>query len=171
MSLDYLIVLKTIYLPEKKAPQLWQQLSLLTSLVMSQKLECEGSVSPMPDIEMAAASGSTRAASSSSSARQRHAPRPVHVDGYPRLAHIIGRNPEYAIVRRFTTLDVKLLLYLQAELVQLEHELSDLEVLNNQEDVSLQQSVTRLMKAERGTSGWKQWEKIQELLKKKEKYS
>jgi hypothetical protein len=125
----------------------------------------------MADIEMAASDTRARGASSSTSPRQRDAPPLGHVEGYPKLAHVIGRNPEYAIVRRFTTLDVKLLLYLQAELVQLEHELSNLEVLNHQENVSLQQSVSRLMKAERGTSGWKQWEKIQELLDKKEKYS
>jgi hypothetical protein len=138
---------------------------------MSQKAGCVSSVSPTADIEMAASDTSARGASSSASPRQTDVPRLDHVEGYPKLAHVIGRNPEYAIVRRFTTLDVKLLLYLQAELVQLEHELSNLEVLNHQEDVSLQQSVGRLMKAERGTSGWKQWEKIQELLDKKEKYS
>jgi hypothetical protein len=125
----------------------------------------------MEDIEMGASTTSARAASSSSSSRQRNAPRLSHVDGYPKLAHVIGRNPEYAIVRRFTTLDVKLLLYLQAELVQLEHELSNSETLNHQEDESLQQSVTKLMKAEEGTSARNQWEKIQELLEKKERYS
>jgi hypothetical protein len=141
----------------------------LQSPGMSQKAGCVSSVSPMADIEMAASDTSARGASPSP--RQRDTPRLDHVEGYPKLAHVIGRNPEYAIVRRFTTLDVKLLLYLQAELVQLEHELSNLETLNHQEDVSLQQSVSRLMKAERGTNGWKQWEKIQELLDKKEKYS
>jgi len=141
---------------------------------MSQKSKLEATITPMPDdIEMAAgsASGSTRAAGSSSSARRRGGPRPVHVEGYPRLAHVIGRNREYAIVRRFTTLDVKLLLYLQAELVQLEHELSRLEAQNSQDDVSMQQSVTKLMKAERGTGAWKQWEMVQHILEKKEQYS
>jgi hypothetical protein len=138
---------------------------------MSQKGGVVSSVSPMADIEMVASDTGARAASSSSSSRQRSAPRISHVEGYPKLAHVIGRNPEYAIVRRFTTLDVKLLLYLQAELVQLEHELCNLETLNHQGDVSLQQSVSKLIKAEEGTNGWKQWEKIQELLEKKEKYS
>ena len=86
-----------------------------------------------------------------------HRPRPRYVPGYPGLAHVVGQNPGYSIFRRFTTLDTKILLYLQAELMQLEHDLSDLEVENSEsgESAGLQASVTRLMSAEEGTSGWR----------------
>ena len=105
-----------------------------------------------------------------------HRPRPRHVPGYPGLAHVVGQNPGYSIFRRFTTLDTKILLYLQAELMQLEHQLSDLEVENsetseNGDNIGLQASVARLMNAEEGTSGWKQWQLIHEILKKKKQYS
>jgi hypothetical protein len=40
--------------------------------------------------------------------------------GYTELASIMGKNPELAIFRRFSALNAKNLLYLQAELVNLE---------------------------------------------------
>ena len=102
-----------------------------------------------------------------------HRPRPRHVHGYPGFAHIVGQNPGYSIFRRFTTLDTKILLYLQAELMQLEHELSDMEVANSEreDNPGLQQSVASLMTAEEGSDGWKQWQLIHLILKKKKQYS
>ncbi|MCJ1479179.1 hypothetical protein MMC13_007863 [Lambiella insularis] len=102
-----------------------------------------------------------------------HRPRPRHVPGYPGFAHVVGQNPGYSIFRRFTTLDTKILLYLQAELMQLEHELSDMEVANSESDDNpgLQQSVASLMHAEEGSEGWKQWQLIHELIKKKKQYN
>ena len=102
-----------------------------------------------------------------------HRPRPRHVPGYPGFAHVVGQNPGYSIFRRFTTLDTKILLYLQAELVQLEHDLSDLEVENSESDGNpgLQQSVAQLMTAEEGSSGWKQWQLVHLILRKKKQYS
>ncbi len=43
--------------------------------------------------------------------------------GYTALALLMGRVPEVAIFRRFSTLNARNLLYLQAELVQLEDDL------------------------------------------------
>ena len=40
--------------------------------------------------------------------------------GYTNLASLMGKNPEVAIFRRFSALNAKNLLYLQAELVNLE---------------------------------------------------
>lgn len=102
-----------------------------------------------------------------------HRPRPRHVPGYPGFAHVIGQNPGYSIFRRFTTLDTKILLYLQAELMQLEHELSDMEVKNSEEgdNPGFQQSVVYLMHAEEGSSGWKQWQLVHRILTKKKQYS
>ncbi|MCJ1401866.1 hypothetical protein MMC11_005083 [Xylographa trunciseda] len=102
-----------------------------------------------------------------------HRPRARHVPGYPGFAHLVGQNRGYSIFRRFTTLDTKILLYLQAELMQLEHELSDLEVENSESEGNpgLQQSVAMLMNAEEGSSGWRQWQLVQEILRKKKQYN
>jgi hypothetical protein len=40
--------------------------------------------------------------------------------GYTKLASVMGKNPELAIFRRFSALNAKNLLYLQAEHVNLE---------------------------------------------------
>jgi hypothetical protein len=41
-------------------------------------------------------------------------------NGYTTLASLMGQHPEIAILRRFGTLNMQTLLYLQAELVNLE---------------------------------------------------
>lgn len=46
------------------------------------------------------------------------------LNGYTKLASLIGAKPELAIFRRFGSLNAKNLLYLQAELVHLEQELA-----------------------------------------------
>lgn len=47
----------------------------------------------------------------------------IAVNGYSRLASLMGPNPELAIFRRFTILNAHTLLLLQAELVYLENKL------------------------------------------------
>lgn len=47
--------------------------------------------------------------------------RPVR--GYPSLSQEMGRNPEFAIIRRFGALNVQRILYLQAKLMVLEQQL------------------------------------------------
>ena len=44
------------------------------------------------------------------------------MDGYAKLASLMGVYPEVGIVRRFGTLSLQNILHLQAELVYLEHE-------------------------------------------------
>lgn len=46
-------------------------------------------------------------------------------NGYPKLATLMGHSPEVAIFRRFNTLNARNLLYLQAELVDLETRLEE----------------------------------------------
>lgn len=46
-------------------------------------------------------------------------------EGYPRLAALQGTYPQLGIYRRFATLNARNLLYLQAELVDLETSLKD----------------------------------------------
>lgn len=47
--------------------------------------------------------------------------------GYPKVATFMGNHPELAIFRRFRGLNARNLLYLQAELVEIENELLQLE--------------------------------------------
>lgn len=56
---------------------------------------------------------------------------PKLVDGYPSLAHAMGLMPEFGILRRFATLNTQDLLYRQAEIVYLEHELRECELRSN----------------------------------------
>jgi hypothetical protein len=60
---------------------------------------------------------------------------PFHeiVIGYPKLAAKIAVQPEAAIYRRFGALNAQNLLYLQAELTDLEGRLSEQQVLDNNE--------------------------------------
>jgi len=97
--------------------------------------------------------------------------KPVH--GYPSLAHFVGKEVGYAMFRRFASLNAKTLLDLQAELVQLEHELNDLEVQNSKYDEkeALQCRVSELKNAHLGSSGHKQWQKVLETREKLEYYS
>ena len=48
------------------------------------------------------------------------------MEGYARLAQLMGRQDEYAIFRRFSSLNKQNLLYLQAEITYLEQELESL---------------------------------------------
>ncbi|KAF4177469.1 hypothetical protein CNMCM8694_002300 [Aspergillus lentulus] len=48
------------------------------------------------------------------------------VEGYDKLAAFLGSHPEFQYFRRFSTLNTKNLLYLQAELANLEQELQDI---------------------------------------------
>ena len=48
---------------------------------------------------------------------------PQTMTGYSKLASLMGAHSELAIFRRFRTLNAQNLLYLQAELVHLEHKL------------------------------------------------
>lgn len=57
------------------------------------------------------------------------------VGGYPRLARHIGEHPEHAIFRRFASLNARNLLYLQAEIVFLEHRLDEIERENATHDI------------------------------------
>ncbi|MCJ1253008.1 hypothetical protein MMC24_000815 [Lignoscripta atroalba] len=96
---------------------------------------------------------------------------PVH--GYPSFAQFVGKETGYAIFRRFASLNAKNLLYLQVELVQLERQLHRLEVQNSRynESEALQCRVSDLMSAAPGTNAHMQWQKVQEIGEKLERYN
>lgn len=54
------------------------------------------------------------------------------MEGYAKLASLMGAYPEVAILRRFGALNIQNLLYLQAELVHLENELRESSRANQQ---------------------------------------
>lgn len=92
------------------------------------------------------------------------------IHGYPRLARFMGRIPGYAIFRRFASLNARMLLYFHAEIIELEHELDDLERLNR-EELKWHYVVKELRNAPIGSNGKKQWDKVVELSGKLDQYS
>jgi len=90
--------------------------------------------------------------------------------GYPRLATFMGHEPGAAIYRRFASLNSRILLYRQAEIVCLEHELDDLEK-SSSNSKHLHYSVKKLMHAPPGSEGARLWDKVQQLDMALERYS
>lgn len=90
--------------------------------------------------------------------------------GYPRLAKYMAHEPGMAIARRFTASNQRILLYRQAQIVCLEHDLDEMEQ-NFAVQKHLHQNIRELMYAEPGSDGEKLWQKIQELDTALEKYS
>jgi hypothetical protein len=90
--------------------------------------------------------------------------------GYPRLSTFMAHEPGAAIARRFASLNLRILLYKQAELVCLEHELDELEQKYS-DHKNLHYSVRELIHAEPGSVGRDIWDKIQRLDIALERYS
>ncbi|MCJ1336571.1 hypothetical protein MMC09_001847 [Bachmanniomyces sp. S44760] len=99
------------------------------------------------------------------------------MEGYPRLANLVGRKPEVAIFRRFGALNVENLLFLQAELVTLEQELKEIvEEDKHSDDPARKEFSTswyalhesRMSKSRRVRL---QWEKRVEIRKKLNEYN
>ncbi|KAL9036090.1 MAG: hypothetical protein Q9180_004498, partial [Flavoplaca navasiana] len=93
---------------------------------------------------------------------------------YNRLAALIGKYQELAIFRRFQTLNAKSLLYMQAELLNLENELKSIEFDDqSSKDIhraSLHTSVFDL-KESSGSEHQLQWNKAMEIRDKLERYN
>ena len=95
------------------------------------------------------------------------------LDGYARLANIFGQYPETAIYNRFARLNAKNLLYMQAELIQIEYELDTVALEDSQDDDpgrrSFQSYVYNMKKA-RGQDGV-QWKMVLEMRQRLKEYS
>lgn len=63
------------------------------------------------------------------------------MEGYSKLASLMGACPETLIFRRFGALSAHNLLYLQAELVHLEHELQECTLANEQVDDPIKRDI------------------------------
>jgi len=95
------------------------------------------------------------------------------VHGYAKLADLVGHDGDFAIFRRFAALNAKNLLYLQAEIVNLENDLILLERENEESgDMDLLEHqiwVAKLMAAPEGQN--QQWKKVLEIREKLNEYS
>ena len=92
------------------------------------------------------------------------------VHGYPRLATFMGNEPGAAIYRRFASLNARVLLYRQAEIVCLEHELDQLEQAYG-EHKDLHYSIKNLIHGKPGSMGRELWSKIEHLDNALERYN
>ena len=93
---------------------------------------------------------------------------------YNRLATLVGTHQELALFRNFKALNVKNLLYMQAELVHLQSELETIELDNKQSgDEERSTYLTSLfdLKFSEGSSRDLQWRKILEIREKLKCYS
>jgi hypothetical protein len=100
------------------------------------------------------------------------------LQGYPKLARFIGERPGFAIFRRFSELNARNLLYLQAELLDVEEELYEAEI-DDQRDQDLRQLQFSMRGIHNGRvapegskahSRWKLYEEQRRLLKEYSKY-
>ncbi|KAL9081166.1 MAG: hypothetical protein Q9157_000257 [Trypethelium eluteriae] len=87
---------------------------------------------------------------------------PFAQHGYPRLATHMGNTVGAAIYRRFVSANARILLYRQAEITWLEHELNHLEELY-QDEKHLRHRVGELKAAPAGSNGALLWAKVKEL--------
>lgn len=95
------------------------------------------------------------------------------MDGYPRLARLMGSNPALAIFRRYGTLNAQNILYMQAELDQLERELQGIALEDRHSGHAEKERYSRewwrLARAQGGDS--LQWNKCLEVRAKLNEYS
>lgn len=95
------------------------------------------------------------------------------MDGYPRLAHLMGSDPALAIFRRYGSLNAQNMLYMQAELNELESELhavaSEDRFSGHTEKERYSREWWRLARAQGGDS--LQWKKCLEIRTKLREYS
>ena len=99
------------------------------------------------------------------------------MEGYAKIASIMGSHPEVAILRRFGALNAQNLLYLQAELVALEQ---DLRAISAKDSTSNEQNRAKYSRdwytlsrsqTTGGDDAGKQWQTILLIREKLKEYS
>ena len=101
------------------------------------------------------------------------------MEGYAKIASIMGSHPEVAILRRFGALNAQNLLYLQAELVALEQDLRAISAedstSNEQDRANYSRDWYTLRQSQNQTTGsedaGKQWQTILLIREKLKEYS
>jgi hypothetical protein len=95
------------------------------------------------------------------------------MEGYAKIAELMGRHPELAIIRKFKTANLQNLLYLQAEITYLEEELRQIEIRDirhGQPRENFQHDWWYLANADTAEDN-QQWTKALELRNKLGQYS
>lgn len=95
------------------------------------------------------------------------------MDAYPRVAHLMSKYEEFAILKRFKALNYQNILYRQAEITYLQE---DLEKLAERDAIDpARQFYTKdwwaLAHTESNKEGGDQWRKVQQIRKKLDDYS
>lgn len=94
------------------------------------------------------------------------------MEGYSKVAQLMGTHNEFAIFRRFQALNMRNLLYMQAEITHLECELR--EIARNDAMYADRENYPYdwfSLAIGEGEGGSEQWNKILEIREKLDKYS
>jgi hypothetical protein len=94
------------------------------------------------------------------------------MEGYAKVASVMGMHPEFGILRRFQTLNMQNLLYLQAEIAHLEadlHSIAEEDTASGKIPGHEHDWWTLSQGDESGHA--KQWKMVLEIREKLEKYS
>ena len=92
-------------------------------------------------------------------------------NSYSGLARVMGPYPSMAMFKQFSELNTRNLLYLQAELVDLEQQLKILILLDEKSGDPIRIAHQRDALTLRGSAANKQWEKFLEIREKLKEYS
>jgi hypothetical protein len=94
------------------------------------------------------------------------------MEGYAKIAQLMGAHEEFAILRRFRAMNMQNLLYQQAEIIHLENELHDLarRDARHSDRGNHAHDWWSLSQGE-GEGETEQWELVLEIREKLEKYS
>src|SRR6266496_3111738 len=95
------------------------------------------------------------------------------MDGYTRVARLMGNHHEMAVFRGFQVLSFQNLLYQQAELIELEAELQALALADKSSDHPsrmLYEKHWRLLSRSAGDGNGEQWQKVLQIRAKLREY-
>ena len=94
------------------------------------------------------------------------------MEGYNKVAQLMGAHHEFAIFRRFQTLNMRNLLYMQAEIIHLDADLNEVVRLDamHADRQDYPYDWFSLAAGEDG-EGSEQWRKVLELRERLDKYS
>lgn len=95
------------------------------------------------------------------------------MEGYVKVAHLMGKYEEFGILRRFKILNYQILLHRQAELIHLKQDLEDLvqrdAAHSDREDYV--KDWWSLVHSDDSKEGREQWQKICQIRNKLDEYS
>lgn len=96
------------------------------------------------------------------------------MEGYAKIAQLMGYSPELGILRRFGALNTQNLLYLQAELMHMEYDLQNLAEVDRSSNITQRVIYTKdwwSLSHSKIDGNEKQWQKVLEIRSKLKEYS